>query len=58
MVPAEGGLAGGVGLGVDLSFKLFELGRGSVVANTTPFFLAGSTGGAFCLPLGVAYRFQ
>jgi len=54
---AEGGLAGGFGAGVELSVRLFELGRGTVVANTTPFFLSGN-GNAWAVPLGVAYRFQ
>lgn len=54
---AEGTLAGGLGLGVELSIRLFDLGGGAVVANTTPFFLGGN-GNAFCLPVGLAYHFQ
>jgi hypothetical protein len=54
---AEGTLAGGLGAGVEVSLRLFELGRGTVVANTTPFFLSGN-GSAFCVPVGVAYHFQ
>jgi hypothetical protein len=55
--PVEGTLAGGLGAGVELSVKLLDLGRGSVLAQTTPFFLGGN-GSAFCVPVGVAYHFQ
>ncbi|MBX3188834.1 MAG: tetratricopeptide repeat protein [Labilithrix sp.] len=54
---AEGTLAGGFGAGVEVSVRLFELGGGRVVGNVMPFFLGGN-GNAFCLPIGVAYRFQ
>lgn len=54
---AEGSLAGAIGAGVELSLRLFDLGRGKVVANTTPFFLAGN-GIAYGVPFGVAYHFQ
>ena len=57
LAESEGTLAGGLGAGVELSVRLFELGRGSVLAQTTPFFLGGN-GNAFCVPIGVAYHFQ
>ena len=57
-VRVEGDIAGGFGAGLELSVRLLELRRGVVVANTTPFFLSGEVGNAFCVPVGIAYRFQ
>lgn len=57
-IAAAADLYGGAGLGVELSLRLFELQRGEIIANATPFFIVGSNGGAVCLPLGLAYRFQ
>lgn len=55
-VAAEGGLEGGPGAGLELTVRLFDLGRGSVVLNATPFVLAGS-GTAIGVPVGLGYRF-
>jgi len=57
-VHADGNLAGGFGLGVELSLRLFEIGRGEVRATASPLFIAGGRGSAALLPLGLAYRFQ
>ena len=57
IVNAEGDLHGGFGAGIELSLRLFEVGRGEVVLSSTPFFLASSNGTAACLPIGLAYRF-
>jgi len=54
----EGELGGGFGAGVEATLRLFELKRGSVVATTTPFFIGGSVGSAFCLPIGLAFHYQ
>ena len=51
-------LAGGFGIGAELSVKLFDLGSGGVAANVMPFFLAGERGNFAALPVGVAYHFQ
>ena len=48
----------GFGLGFEASFRIVELPRGALLATATPFFLVGSNGSAFTLPLGIAYRFQ
>jgi hypothetical protein len=48
----------GAGLGFEVSLHLLELGRGSLLLDSTPFFLAGSNGTAWVLPIGIAYRFQ
>ncbi len=48
----------GAGLGFEVSLRLFELSRGTVLLDSTPFFLAGSQGSAWALPIGVAYRFE
>jgi hypothetical protein len=59
VVAAEGTLAGGFGLGLEIALKLADIGtRGSLRATAMPFFIGGSSGNAFALPLGVAYRFQ
>ncbi len=55
---AEGTLAGGFGAGLDVSIRLFDVGRSTFVATATPFFIAGSSGGAFAVPIGMAVRFQ
>jgi len=55
---AEGDLHGGFGAGIELSLHLFDVGRGEVVLDSTPFFMASSYGTAACLPIGLAYRFQ
>jgi hypothetical protein len=57
-VPVEADLHGAFGLGIELSLRLFSIGRGDVIANATPLFMAGSSGTAACLPIGIAYRFQ
>ena len=56
-LPARGE-TGGIGAGVELSLRLFEVGKGAVKLSSTPFVTSGSSGDAFCLPLGLAYRFQ
>lgn len=57
LLPARGE-TGGIGAGVELSLRLFEVGKGAVKLSATPFVISGSSGDAFCLPLGLAYRFQ
>jgi hypothetical protein len=54
----DGSTALGAGLGFEASLHLVDLAGGSLVLNSTPFFLEGSTGGAWTLPIGLAYRFQ
>jgi len=58
LAKAEGTLAGGFGAGLDVSVRLFEVGRSTFLASTTPFFIAGSSGSAFVVPIGMAMRFQ
>ena len=48
----------GVGLGFEAAFRLVEVPRGALLVTSTPFFLVGSNGTAFTLPLGLAYRFR
>jgi hypothetical protein len=55
---AEGAINGGFGLGVEVSLTLMSFDRGALVASSTPFFVLGSMGNAFCLPAGLAYRFR
>jgi len=55
---SEGSINGGFGAGVEVSLKVWTLKRGSLVVNTTPFFIAGANGNAFCLPVGIGYHFQ
>jgi hypothetical protein len=55
---AEGTLAGGFGAGLDVSMRLFEVGRSTFLASTTPLFIVGSSGSAFAVPVGMAMRFQ
>jgi hypothetical protein len=57
-MPLSKGSAAGLGIGVELSVRLFELGGGALAANTTPFIFVGPNGSALCVPLGLAYRFQ
>lgn len=57
MVKAKGSLEGGPGVGLELSVRLARFGRSSLMAQSTPFVIAGS-GTAVCLPVGLAYRFQ
>ena len=54
----SGQLAGGGGVGAEISLRLTTLGRGDLLATATPFFLDGSQGTLFALPFGVAYRFE
>ncbi len=48
----------GAGIGIDLSVRVAELPRGSLRVITSPFFLLGSRGTAWSVPLAIAYRFQ
>lgn len=57
LIDAEGTLAGGAGIGLDVSLKIIELQRGSLALTAMPWFTSGN-GSAFALPFGVAYRFQ
>lgn len=57
VVDAEGSLAGGAGIGLDVSLKIIELQRGSLALTAMPWFTSGN-GSAFALPFGIAYRFQ
>lgn len=57
LVDAEGTLAGGAGIGLDVSFKIADLQRGSLALTAMPWFTSGN-GSAFALPFGIAYRFQ
>jgi hypothetical protein len=54
----QGDLGGGMGVGVELSWTIAELARGSIVASALPLFLAGSQGTAIAVPLALSYRFQ
>lgn len=58
LAKAEGTLAGGFGAGLDVSVRLFEVGRSTFLASTTPFFIVGNSGSAFVVPIGMAMRFQ
>ncbi|MBS2020132.1 MAG: tetratricopeptide repeat protein [Deltaproteobacteria bacterium] len=57
LVDAEGTLAGGAGIGLDISLKIAELQRGSLALMAMPWFTSGN-GSAFALPFGLTYRFQ
>ena len=46
------------GLGFEAKLRIAELSRGALVLSATPFFLAGSGGTAWAVPLTLAYRFQ
>lgn len=56
-IEADGTLAGGPGIGLDLSLKIADLQRGSLALTAMPTFMSGN-GSAIMLPFGVAYRFQ
>jgi hypothetical protein len=47
----------GVGLGASVAWRAIELPTGALVFSVMPFFLAGTNGTAWTLPLTVAYQF-
>lgn len=53
----EGSLAGALGLGLELSYRIADFQRGALYLSSTPFFGSGQ-GTGLLLPAGLAYRFQ
>lgn len=55
----RGDLAGGLGLGVTASFRLYKISdRSELTLDAMPFFLSGSGGNALVMPVGVGFRYQ
>ncbi|HVH46562.1 MAG TPA: hypothetical protein VM925_29680 [Labilithrix sp.] len=58
LTAVKGGISFAVGAGLEVAFRVVQIGRGLLVVNAVPFFLTGETGYAVALPIGLAYRYQ